>query len=702
MASPQLPSAPAVDDHDDGEYQLDDDEDDEAYAPQSRASRRRRRSAATTRPRKKAKVVDEKQADPPKRSRRKAGMLAPLITSMPLEILFEILSNLLPIDLLHLSWTNKAFRGILLRRSSIVIWEAARAQVPDLPECPADLNEVQYANLVFGTHCHECGKPNVRKVEWALRMRLCEKCRETMLGRIPFGEYDIQSCLSKATTTLKRHRNSPMYALYYRPHIDEALEQRNALEGAHRTMWELRRKIAVCETKQHAIRCELWWNDTTDKRATQLEECREKRLHAIEERLIDLGWGEELQYHSLAQNPHVRQPKELTDRIWQNIRDPLVLWLTELRKQRLKVDKFNVLLQKYLGYLRGQKPSCEVFPTIEQLADLEIIKPLWVNDSLVVDPESFSDIVERLPEIVQSWRDSIDARFAALVPTSSKRRNQASPKDILSLATTVFITTESKREAFFYPDMLHHEEFNGKRLNYAMWYIGEYKLYDDTRVPCGDPPEFMFEFDVERSSTAKELLRAAGLNARTTTWSDMDRLDARFACLGCATSKRAWVMSWRKALDHSRKCTPRVPSKNIENPWYCLSIEERKRIRGLELNQRLKNPFLDFTFFLDDDLIDEENDDPFDDDYLENFVCTPERDFGFGRDEPQRMWSCNHCRDVSPQRCLFEMEELKLHLNSKHNVSKPVEGTDYMDDPNGRVVGPRPVPYLLKRLGIPS
>ena len=61
-----------------------------------------------------------------------------------------------PYDLLRLARTTKAFRRLLLSRSSITIWRESLALVPDLPECPADLTEPAYTNLVFDPHCHVC------------------------------------------------------------------------------------------------------------------------------------------------------------------------------------------------------------------------------------------------------------------------------------------------------------------------------------------------------------------------------------------------------------------------------------------------------------------------------------------------------------------------------------------------------------------
>ena len=68
--------------------------------------------------------------------------------------MLQIFSNLLPGDLVSLSRSTKSFRQLLMRRSSITIWQAARRNVPDLPDCPPELSEPAYANLLFTTNCH--------------------------------------------------------------------------------------------------------------------------------------------------------------------------------------------------------------------------------------------------------------------------------------------------------------------------------------------------------------------------------------------------------------------------------------------------------------------------------------------------------------------------------------------------------------------
>ena len=66
----------------------------------------------------------------------------------------QIAAHLTPLDLLHLARSTKAFNRLLMSRESKPIWRAARNSVRDLPDCPPDLSEPEYARLLFETECH--------------------------------------------------------------------------------------------------------------------------------------------------------------------------------------------------------------------------------------------------------------------------------------------------------------------------------------------------------------------------------------------------------------------------------------------------------------------------------------------------------------------------------------------------------------------
>lgn len=65
----------------------------------------------------------------------------------------QIFSHLHPQDLLRISWTTKAFRRVLTSTSSKTVWMDSFAAVAGLPDCPEDMNEVEYASLLFNPLC---------------------------------------------------------------------------------------------------------------------------------------------------------------------------------------------------------------------------------------------------------------------------------------------------------------------------------------------------------------------------------------------------------------------------------------------------------------------------------------------------------------------------------------------------------------------
>jgi hypothetical protein len=111
-----------------------------------------------------------------KYTRGKRGLLEDL-PNQPLDIVYEvcftrfirfhafdmptlqILSRCSPLALLRLARTTKAFRTLLMSRSSIAIWKSARElssdpQVIGMPDPPPYLSEPALANLAFDPYCH--------------------------------------------------------------------------------------------------------------------------------------------------------------------------------------------------------------------------------------------------------------------------------------------------------------------------------------------------------------------------------------------------------------------------------------------------------------------------------------------------------------------------------------------------------------------
>ncbi|KAG6852697.1 hypothetical protein C0991_009843 [Blastosporella zonata] len=73
------------------------------------------------------------------------------IVEMPVDIFM----HLNPAEVLHLSRTCKSLRHMLMAKSAEFIWRQARLNLEGFPDCPEDLNEPQYACLMFDATCNE-------------------------------------------------------------------------------------------------------------------------------------------------------------------------------------------------------------------------------------------------------------------------------------------------------------------------------------------------------------------------------------------------------------------------------------------------------------------------------------------------------------------------------------------------------------------
>ncbi|PPR01748.1 hypothetical protein CVT24_001568 [Panaeolus cyanescens] len=76
-----------------------------------------------------------------------------LLEGLPFEILFEIFDHFLPADLLSVGRVSREFKDLVMSRQFVPIWKHTRSRFPGMPDCPSDMNEPSYAELIFGNSC---------------------------------------------------------------------------------------------------------------------------------------------------------------------------------------------------------------------------------------------------------------------------------------------------------------------------------------------------------------------------------------------------------------------------------------------------------------------------------------------------------------------------------------------------------------------
>ncbi|GAA5820887.1 hypothetical protein JCM3770_004854 [Rhodotorula araucariae] len=144
-----------------------------------------------------------------RKGRKKGEGKLEVLKTLPVELLVEIFSHLDPNDLLALSMVNKQYHALLTAKSSARLWKDARQRL-DLPDVSAcGLTEWQYAHLMFGKHCIECGASNVRRADFGVRRRMCKMCSNAMVIRLDWSKNTPPSIHPSAKDCLLQALHSP-------------------------------------------------------------------------------------------------------------------------------------------------------------------------------------------------------------------------------------------------------------------------------------------------------------------------------------------------------------------------------------------------------------------------------------------------------------------------------------------------------------
>ncbi|KIJ10771.1 hypothetical protein PAXINDRAFT_16240 [Paxillus involutus ATCC 200175] len=363
-------------------------------------------------------------SEPVKRSRRRGRL--EMMPEMNLDILFYIFGFLHPMDILNLARTTKSFRQLLMRKSSAFIWKTSCKQIDGLPDCPPDLTEPQYVNLVFDPHCHaipgefvDRGRRRVYLVVRATAQALHEEFKQVPV-----------------------------------------LERDGFIKGKYR---------------QHATKCEVWHRGVTEARKFELEDVRAERTDAISARLRDLGYGDEIDYFGpdlpVDERKYFSVSKPLTDKEWDRIRPGLVERMNFHRKVRMQSAVYNprrtILCNLYDQYVRKPAPLNARFDLLPHVVDVAnfppfeaIIKSL---EETIITPDSFAEAFIQLPSFVRGWRDDIEAQLAALIKipadlmySDTPGPSAQTPQGFLRLACAVF--SKASGGVAMFPDIIYPQD----------------------------------------------------------------------------------------------------------------------------------------------------------------------------------------------------------------------------------------------------
>ncbi|KIK59137.1 hypothetical protein GYMLUDRAFT_44893 [Collybiopsis luxurians FD-317 M1] len=552
----------------DGEFQNDDGDEEE---------RPRKRAKRSTRSKGSSNNVDYHAASSSKRRRipeqfrgvrGKLGLLERLAKDMPLDVILEIFCYLDPGDLFRLARTTKDLRGILMSKSSEIVWRTARENVEGLPPRPEDLNEPQYAHLLYESYCHVCGHKPCDSVFWSFHMRCCKKCASDTFPR--YDELDLVAGLppkyyERFRDTLLREQLKGSW----RPsevvcHTEITArykaEFKTLRTRTDRKEWIARKSNERLMRVEHASLCQEWLQARLDQRSSKLDNIREQRKEAILERLEEVGWREEAElsmntvwpWDDFASHKLVRQPKKLTDYGWNSIKTELVEWLKKQKEDRLERYRRSTLERRYnlldVEYLQAMSRHDlrDPFPGKGDIFTSEYFEGLiWDTplDEEVTAESMKSKLLSHLPLIIDKWRP---AKIEKLVQIMQKSRPGAAVSD-LHLATTVFECTEcSPRTLMYYPQMFYHSCcFNNPETHSSR--MAEFYYFFSN--PWSSKSLVLSKFG---SQVAKNIVEGCSLDPTTATIQDLNNANPLIECTSC-NSYGSWYsgrlfMRWPSAI----------------------------------------------------------------------------------------------------------------------------------------------------------
>ncbi|KAI9704157.1 MAG: hypothetical protein M1836_007018 [Candelina mexicana] len=140
----------------------------------------------------------------------------PVAAEVPLDVWQMILSYCPQKFLFKARQINKSFQHALSYESA---WRKNRIQNygPDMPDPLPGMKEWEYARLIEGMGCMDCGNKKTRKCYWAFQKRWCAKClekntlSESGAGNIKEKYPKLLDCIPYAVVDSYRHYESAGY-----------------------------------------------------------------------------------------------------------------------------------------------------------------------------------------------------------------------------------------------------------------------------------------------------------------------------------------------------------------------------------------------------------------------------------------------------------------------------------------------------------
>ncbi|KAE9395805.1 hypothetical protein BT96DRAFT_977791 [Gymnopus androsaceus JB14] len=480
------------------------------------------------------------------------GLLERLAKDMPLDVIFEIFCYVSPGDLLQLARSSKDLRAMLMSKSSESIWRIARESVRDLPPRPEDLNEPQYAHLLYDPYCHVCNQTRCDDVLSLFRMRCCTNCIWSTFTL-------FNSELRESLPAQFRYRQDLLPALYSRQNLKR-----------------FQQGIA------HGRSCQRWLEERLASRTRVLDDIRKQRKEAILNRLDEIGWRKEakiimsswkiyLARDEFSDHKLVKQAKKLTEYGWNSIKTDLVKKLSDCKAKRLAVkasqnpviyQRYSDLREEYSAVL-SESDIREPFPAIGDIISHKLFSDLiWdtPHDEYLGDDFFRLKLSEYLPGIIDEWRP---AKIQELLEVMRQSHSAAITSD-LHLATSIFECSncwgrgDLRYPQVFYHSCCHAQVPDGHRDERFEPYVSTF--------PYGMRPwtSRTLTINETESQASRVIIQSFSLDPTTTTIQDIYSANPLIECMSCASNQGRMFTRWPLLPKEHQHHTLRINSLGEE------------------------------------------------------------------------------------------------------------------------------------------
>ncbi|GLB43710.1 hypothetical protein LshimejAT787_1402220 [Lyophyllum shimeji] len=497
-------------------------------------------------------------AQKPVSSHRKRG--SGQILDLPLEIVYEILSLLYPVDLWHLSYVNKNLHALLSSPTSKWLWNLVFERNSPIPPCPPDMMPLKWAQLLFGpASCQRCGVQKVVLLNMHWRRRLCMDCAHYWAGVV--RDRFLAEAARAEEGTGRAQTEEGCRGSFYHPgtvasdmymcatcqkyvtwmqHIrsEDERETEAQLDAIIKMMAKYLRKDGHQEVHvQHFVRshptrpvANMFLRGLPKDRLPRLQE---RGLKATKRHIRD-NWSTKFKVLSeglLYEAANLRTPL-LTERS-NVVRHMWTEYVTSLDAMSRCAEVPDIVRSEPFATMVND-PSDRAIEEEQVIKALALFAERWL-------PYTMEDLFARRPELLLSASGFLDPP-----PTHS-----------INSAASVF--TCRGCEASPSPDSA-----NGYKL--IGWNIAVAHLLEDSLhlLDLAEGPPL--RVNEPGCVAARSLLELLGLHPQTTLADDMDKSDACFICLECEGANGVSVpLSWRECVAHFIEL--RGPQSHLVPSW---------------------------------------------------------------------------------------------------------------------------------------